>query len=1070
MSSKASFFSRLQASATSSPLRTLLVSATVLSTATAVYLLVRRLRLQRIESRSTAPPSARPTSLHSTGNAKKRHAASSSSSNSLHSSSNGKEEGEKKDAEGELDADSIFIYFGSQTGTAESYSEELASAILEEVEGVKRVPVIDLEDFDAEKFLKQKFKILVVATCGEGEPTDNARDFFAWLKDYAHSCEKSATAEALSSSPRMRGFAAVFGFGNREYEHYNRMGKRTHKLLHKIHKAQRAAFSSQEGDSPSIGSSQVKDANTTTPSVFQLLCPLGLGDGAGDPDADFAQWQREQLLPRLQQVFSGGQGEASPKTDEVSSYPSLVASEGSLVSSPPMSPLHSQALPNGQSIASGLVNKEGDETKLEERRIDGQGEVKAFTSFERGGTSESLNGPTADQFLLGTSRSGSGASAIFEENVAIERAKKKVGMWVRRHTEETFRLAVGSSIAVLLAEHQRVEARILVPMTTSRGNSLLVSSSSSNSVPHDKRTKERIDTEGLNSNGDGRSSTLKKTFWDYCRLRQTPQGVSAKFFFNMQEAPVRRVEELRQKPNVRASWPSSSSTDASSSSPASSTESQGREDDKATAKEESTVEVELDLTELPSIQYRAADTMYCLHRNSHEEISWWHEFLGFKDQGISLSDYLHWLPGPDALSSSSSSSSYAVPFPTPCTVEEALGYYCNLTGQLPKFALSCLSLWITDPDERRQWLFLVSEHHRACSIFESCIKVPQLSLRDLLPVLAPSFKRPEIPIFHLEQESEKTSTLQRMENDGDEESDDNIMNKRELGLVLSLLAFVHFPRAYTIASSPLQISKEMGIRTVCLCVGLVAEHRDSLEASIHRLQENGLKCFWSPIASQQPRTMLRQDQRLFLGACSSYLTRQLKKGDYLQILVKPSSFRLPSNVRTPVIMVAAGTGIAPFIAFLRELESRGGWGSSVVLFFGCRRENEDFLYRDQLLELAGEKRTSEHGKRKDGKSNAKNGAPVLTHLFCAFSRQPGQRRVYVQDKLREEKDLVWKLLREEQGNLYMCGRTAMAAGVTEELGRIAREKLGGEEQGSAFIHDLKHMVYPGCSLSSPPPS
>lgn len=146
MSSKASFFSRLQASATSSPLRTLVVSATVLSTATAVYLLARRLRLQRIESRSTAPPSARPTSRYSTGDARKRGTASSSSSStSLHSSGNSKEEGEKKDAEEGLDADSIFIYFGTQTGTAESYSEELASAILEEVEGVKRVPVIDLE-------------------------------------------------------------------------------------------------------------------------------------------------------------------------------------------------------------------------------------------------------------------------------------------------------------------------------------------------------------------------------------------------------------------------------------------------------------------------------------------------------------------------------------------------------------------------------------------------------------------------------------------------------------------------------------------------------------------------------------------------------------------------------------------------------------------------------------------------------------------------------------------------------------------------------------------------------------
>lgn len=73
------------------------------------------------------------------------------------------------------------------------------------------------------------------------------------------------------------------------------------------------------------------------------------------------------------------------------------------------------------------------------------------------------------------------------------------------------------------------------------------------------------------------------------------------------------------------------------------------------------------------------------------------------------------------------------------------------------------------------------------------------------------------------------------EGDGREDN----LTERELGLVLSLLALAHSPRAYTIASSPLQISKEMGVRTVCLCVGLVAEHRDSLEASILRLQESG---------------------------------------------------------------------------------------------------------------------------------------------------------------------------------------------------------------------------------------
>lgn len=41
-----------------------------------------------------------------------------------------------------------------------------------------------LQDFEAEKFLKQKFKILVLATYGEGEPTDNAREFFSWVSSH----------------------------------------------------------------------------------------------------------------------------------------------------------------------------------------------------------------------------------------------------------------------------------------------------------------------------------------------------------------------------------------------------------------------------------------------------------------------------------------------------------------------------------------------------------------------------------------------------------------------------------------------------------------------------------------------------------------------------------------------------------------------------------------------------------------------------------------------------------------------------------------------------------------------
>lgn len=55
-----------------------------------------------------------------------------------------------------------------------------------------------------------KIAIFVLATYGDGEPTDNARPFFNWLQRASH-IEDSFKAVQFS----------VFGLGNRSYEHYN---------------------------------------------------------------------------------------------------------------------------------------------------------------------------------------------------------------------------------------------------------------------------------------------------------------------------------------------------------------------------------------------------------------------------------------------------------------------------------------------------------------------------------------------------------------------------------------------------------------------------------------------------------------------------------------------------------------------------------------------------------------------------------------------------------------------------------------------------------------------------------
>ena len=103
----------------------------------------------------------------------------------------------------------IEVYFGSQTGTAEEFSKILAQ------EGRKhgfQMKPVDLEKFDPAK-LKESIAIFLVATYGEGDPTDNARAFNRWLAD-------TAEDRALEGMQY-----AVFGLGNMQYEHYNSFGK-----------------------------------------------------------------------------------------------------------------------------------------------------------------------------------------------------------------------------------------------------------------------------------------------------------------------------------------------------------------------------------------------------------------------------------------------------------------------------------------------------------------------------------------------------------------------------------------------------------------------------------------------------------------------------------------------------------------------------------------------------------------------------------------------------------------------------------------------------------------------------
>jgi NADPH-ferrihemoprotein reductase len=127
---------------------------------------------------------------------------------------------------------------------AEDYSSRLAK------EGHSRyglnTMIADLEEFDFDNldtFPTDKLAIFVLATYGEGEPTDNAVEFYEFITgdDVAFSGEGDDSEKPLGNLRYV-----AFGLGNKTYEHYNAMVRRVDAALTKLGAARIGATG--EGD------------------------------------------------------------------------------------------------------------------------------------------------------------------------------------------------------------------------------------------------------------------------------------------------------------------------------------------------------------------------------------------------------------------------------------------------------------------------------------------------------------------------------------------------------------------------------------------------------------------------------------------------------------------------------------------------------------------------------------------------------------------------------------------------------------------------------------------------------
>ncbi|MPY55927.1 bifunctional cytochrome P450/NADPH--P450 reductase [Streptomyces spongiae] len=179
----------------------------------------------------------------------------------------------------------------------------------------------------------------------------------------------------------------------------------------------------------------------------------------------------------------------------------------------------------------------------------------------------------------------------------------------------------------------------------------------------------------------------------------------------------------------------------------------------------------------------------------------------------------------------------------------------------------------------------------------------------------------------------------------------------------------------------------------------------------------------------------RGGEGTFTGIASHYL-QTITAGDTIQARVLPcrEDFRLPEDSTAPVILVSAGTGLAPFRGAVLDRVHRKITTGTALVYFGCDHPEVDYLHRDELeaAERAG-----------------------AVQLRPAFMHAPENGRRFVQDRILNDTQEVWDAI-EAGGRVYICGDgRRMAPAVREAFKTIYCDKTGSSyEKATTWLEAL----------------
>ena len=160
------------------------------------------------------------------------------------------------------------------------------------------------------------------------------------------------------------------------------------------------------------------------------------------------------------------------------------------------------------------------------------------------------------------------------------------------------------------------------------------------------------------------------------------------------------------------------------------------------------------------------------------------------------------------------------------------------------------------------------------------------------------------------------------------------------------------------------------------------------------------------------------------GVCSTYLCNLEQGADVAITGPVGKEMLLPSDEDANIIMMATGTGIAPFRAYLwrmfKEQHEDYKFKGLAWLIFGIPK-TPNILYKEELEKLQAE-------------------FPDNFRLTYAISREqqnPEGGKMYLQHRVAEHADELWGLMQNPKTHTYICGLKGMEGGIDEALGGAA---------------------------------